>query len=59
MAPLFSNENLDDADGWTGERRIEVEIGSMIAHLGQLAEELGGKVLSAVNHPSILSLCDR
>jgi len=43
IAPLFSNENLDDADGWTGERRTEVEIDSMIAHLGQLAEELGGK----------------
>ncbi len=43
-APLFANEVLDTADGWTGEERIEAEIDTMIERIGQLVEEVGGKV---------------
>jgi hypothetical protein len=54
-APLFSDEDLDSADGWTGDRRIEIEIDAMIAHLGQLVEEVGGKVFSQLTDTSFLS----
>ena len=47
-APLFSDENIDNANGWTGNRRSEGEIDAMIAHLGQSVEEVGGKVCSAL-----------
>jgi hypothetical protein len=42
--PLFSGEDLDKADGWTGDRRTEVEVDAMIACLCQLVEDVGGKV---------------
>lgn len=47
-APLFSGENIDNTNSWTGDQRSEGEIDAMIAHLGQLVEEIGGKVCSAV-----------
>ncbi|KAH9961331.1 GTP-binding protein 1 [Russula dissimulans] len=43
-APLLANEDLDNANDWTGERRTEIEIDAMIVHLGQLVEEVGGKI---------------
>ncbi|KAI9442243.1 GTP-binding protein 1 [Lactarius indigo] len=43
-APLFANEDLDSADGWTGEERTEAEVDTMIDNVGQLVEEVGGKV---------------
>jgi hypothetical protein len=45
---LFANEDLDDVNDWTGDRRTEAEIDAMIAHLDQLVEEVGGKVISVV-----------
>ncbi|KAH9002118.1 GTP-binding protein 1 [Lactarius hatsudake] len=42
-APLFTNEDLDSADGWTGEGRTEAEVDTMIDHIDQLVEEVGGK----------------
>jgi hypothetical protein len=54
-APLFTNEDFDNVNDWTGDRRTEGEIDAKIAHLGQLVEEVGGKVLSAVNGSSLLS----
>ncbi|KAH9998517.1 P-loop containing nucleoside triphosphate hydrolase protein [Russula compacta] len=42
-APLTANEDLYNVDGWTGNQKTEAEIDSMIAHLGQLVEEVGGK----------------
>jgi hypothetical protein len=47
-APLFGQEDINNADGWVGEERTEAEIDMMTAHLGQLLEEVGGKVLSPV-----------
>ena len=41
---LFANEDLDSADGWTGEKRTEAEIDTMIDRVEQLVEEVGGKV---------------
>ena len=46
-APLYANENLDSADGWTGDERTEAEIDTMIERVVQLVEEVGGKVLLA------------
>ncbi len=43
-ASLFANEDLDGADGWTGEERTEAEVDIMIDRIGQLVEEVGGKV---------------
>jgi len=54
-APLLADENLDNVNDWAGERRTEVEIGAMIAHLGRLVEEVGGKVLSVLNGTAFLS----
>ncbi|KAH9047892.1 GTP-binding protein 1 [Lactarius hengduanensis] len=42
-APLFTNEDLDSADGWTGEGRTEAEVDTMIDRIDQLVEEVGGK----------------
>jgi hypothetical protein len=47
--PLLSGEDLDKADGWTGDRRTEVEVDAMIARLCQLVEDVGGKVYSRSN----------
>ncbi|KAI0305613.1 P-loop containing nucleoside triphosphate hydrolase protein [Multifurca ochricompacta] len=47
-APLFADEDLDSNDGWTGERRTETEIDTMIARLGQLVEEVGGKACTLI-----------
>ena len=46
-APLYANENLDSADGWTGDERTEAEIDTMIERVVQLVEEVGGKVFLA------------
>ncbi|KAI9463659.1 GTP-binding protein 1 [Lactarius psammicola] len=40
---LFAKEDLDSADGWTGEERTEAEVDTMVDHVGQLVEEVGGK----------------
>ena len=48
-APLLSDEDIDNTNGWTGDQRSEGEIDAMIAHLGQLVEEVGGKVCLAVS----------
>ena len=45
-APLYANEDLDNADGWTGEERTEAEMDTMIDRIVQLVEEVGGKVHS-------------
>lgn len=45
-APLYANEDLNSADGWTGEERTEAEIDIMIERTVQLVEEVGGKVYS-------------
>jgi hypothetical protein len=54
-APLLSDENIDNANSWTGYRRSEGEIDAMIAHLGQLVEEVGGKVCSAITDSCFFS----
>jgi hypothetical protein len=43
-APLYASEDLDSADGWTGDERTESEIDIMIDRTVQLVEEVGGKV---------------
>ena len=45
-APLYANEDLDSADGWTGRERTEAEIDTMIDRIVQVVEEVGGKVHS-------------
>lgn len=47
-APLFANEDYENANDWTGNQRTDAEIDAMIDHIGQLVEEVGGKVLPAV-----------
>jgi hypothetical protein len=54
-APLFANEDYENVKDWTGNQRTEAEIDAMIDHIGQLVEEVGGKVQSAVKvNPSSL-----
>lgn len=42
-ATLYANEDLDNADGWTGDERTEAEVDTMIDRTAQLVEEVGGK----------------
>ncbi|KAH9978747.1 P-loop containing nucleoside triphosphate hydrolase protein [Lactifluus volemus] len=42
-APLFANEDINNADGWAGDERTEAEIDMMTTRLSQLVEEVGGK----------------
>ena len=36
---LFANEDLDGADGWTGEERTEAEVNTVIDRINLLVEE--------------------
>jgi hypothetical protein len=45
-APLFANEDINNADGWAGDERTETEVEVMTTRLSQLVEEVGGKVQS-------------
>jgi hypothetical protein len=47
-APLFANEDYENVNDWSGNQRTEAEIDAMIDHIGQLVEEVGGKVFFAV-----------
>jgi hypothetical protein len=46
--PLFANEDYENVNDWTGNQRTEAEVDAMIDHISQVVEEVGGKVLSAV-----------
>jgi hypothetical protein len=55
ITPLFFDEDLDNADNWTGNRRTEGDVDAMIVRLCQLVEDVGGKVFSSVTDSSVLS----
>ncbi|KAI0063582.1 GTP-binding protein 1 [Artomyces pyxidatus] len=41
---LFSNDSIDDADGWIGVERTEDQVESLRANITRAVEDLGGKV---------------
>lgn len=43
-ASLFAGESVDDATGWSGVPRTDVEVASLQSSVKRVVEELGGKV---------------
>jgi hypothetical protein len=41
---LFAGESVDDATGWSGVPRTDVEVTSLQSSVKRVVEELGGKV---------------
>lgn len=49
-ASLFFEENADDATGWSGVPRTDVEVTSLQSSVKRVVEELGGKVCGSFIH---------
>lgn len=41
---LFAGENVDEATGWSGLPRTDIEVTSLRLSINRVIEELGGKV---------------